>query len=79
MGGLRNANAAWVGQSLQTGGYIDSIPENVAALEHHITDMHSDPKPETALVGDVLISLRESLLHLSRTLDSLDGAREFGQ
>ena len=54
-------------------------PKQVAVPHHHVADMNPDPELEAMVLGDVLVCLRECLLHVNSTLDGIDGAGELGQ
>jgi hypothetical protein len=79
VGGIRDVDTSWFSKALQSGGNVHSVPEQIAASDHHIANMDADPKFETALLRDVVVSLRKRVLYLYGALDSIYGTWELGQ
>ena len=54
-------------------------PKQIAASDHHIADMNSDPKLKTTVLRSVLASCARASCTCDGTLDGINGAGELGQ
>jgi hypothetical protein len=79
MGGVGDVDAPWFSKALQTGSNVHPISEQIAASDHHIANMNTDPKFETVPLRDVVVSLRKGVLYLYGTLDRIYGTGELSQ
>src|SRR5665811_2281602 len=75
----RDADAAGLGQPLDTRGDIDAIAEDVAVLHHDIADIDADAKPHTALFTEGQVGLGKIMLDLNGALYGGNDAGEFGE
>jgi hypothetical protein len=50
-----DANGARLGESLKAGGYVDTITEDVAAIDDHVAEIDTDPEFETPVRGGRVI------------------------
>src|SRR4051794_15548366 len=73
VGGRGDVYASWFGEALQPRRDVNAIPEQVAAFDHHVTDMHSNPELETTILRSVLVCLGDGFLHGNGTLDGING------
>ena len=60
-----------LGQALKPGRYVHAVPKKIAASNHHVTHVHSDPKLEAAMLWLSGARLCELLLHRHRALDGI--------
>ena len=74
-----DADAAWLGDSLEARGDIDAIAENIVVVDDDVADVNADAKfdPEFRRHVDVLLS--HLALDLHRTARGIDGTGEFDQ
>jgi hypothetical protein len=56
----RDADAAGLGQPLETHGNIDAVAEDVAVLHHDIADIDADAKPHASFFAEGQVGLRRS-------------------
>ena len=75
----RDADAAGLGQPLETHGNIDAVAEDVAVLHHDIADIDADAKPHAALFAEGQVGLRKITLDLNGALYGGKDAGEFGE
>ena len=75
---LRDQHPAGLGHGLQPRREIDAFAEQVAAVEHHVAQMHADAKPHRRRRVEPRVAGGELGLHLGRALHRLDHAREVG-
>ena len=66
-------------QTLQTGRDVHAVPQQVAAPNHHVPHVHSDPELKAAILRLSGARLCQLLLDRDGALDGIDGARELGQ
>jgi hypothetical protein len=50
--GVGDANGTGLGEPLEPGGDIDAIPEDVIAVDDHVTKIDADAKLEAAMDRD---------------------------
>jgi hypothetical protein len=75
----RDADAARLGQPLETHRDIDAVAEDVAVFHHDIADIDADAKPHTALFAEGLVGLGKITLDLNGALYGSNDAGEFGE
>ena len=66
-------------RTLEARGDVHAITEQVAALDHHVADMHADAELEPPVGGQVPIGSGEPRLCLDGALDGFYGAGELGE
>jgi hypothetical protein len=54
VGSCGNGHASWLSEAFQSGCNVHPFSKDVAALDHYVTDMYSDPELETPLLGHIL-------------------------
>ena len=79
LGCRRQANATGPGECLKPGGNVDAVPEQIAALHHHVAHMHPDPEVQAPGLRQRVIGGRQRLLGSQRTRHRVDGTGELGQ
>jgi hypothetical protein len=77
--GLRDADAAGIGDLLQARRDIDAIAKDVVAINDHVTNIDADTKVESLIRGKSLVALGHAPLHVNRTTHRIDRAWEFQQ
>jgi hypothetical protein len=50
-----DANGAWPGKSLEAGGDVDAITEDLAAVDDHVAEIDTDPEFETPVRRDRIV------------------------
>ena len=53
--GMGDANRAGLGESLEAGGDVDAIAEDVAAIDDHVAEIDTDPELETPVRRDGVV------------------------
>ena len=77
MDGLRNADAAGIGNPLQARGEIDAIAEDVVAIiNDDVADIDAGTKIESFERGGSQVALGHAQLHVDRAANRIDYARE---
>ena len=76
---LRRCNATRLGETLQAGGDIHTVAEEVSSPDHHIAHVNADPELKPPLLGLSGARLCELLLNRNGALDRIDRARKLGQ
>jgi hypothetical protein len=79
IGVVGHANSARFGSALQPSGSIDAVAKKVAALDHDVADMNTDPKVDLPVGRQSCIGSRKSGLCLDCALYGVYGTTEFGQ
>ena len=79
MRGSRYADAAGLGQRLETRRDVYAVAEYVLAVDHHVAEVDTDPPLHLAIVGKIGIEDRDRLLHLGGAFDGLDRAVELAE
>ena len=77
--GVRNANSARLRQSLEPGGDIDPVTENIVAVDDHVPEIDADPQLEPALRRDRIVDRTHGTLHLDGAVQRIDDARKICQ
>jgi hypothetical protein len=74
-----DANGARLGESLEAGGDVDAIAEDVAAVDDHVAEIDTDPEFETRKTWDASVVWRKTcrrlLFGLSRAAQNADPRR----
>ena len=58
---------------------VDAIPEQVIALDHHVTEVDPDAEDDAALGRDATLPIRHSLLHRHGTGHRVHHRAELGE
>ena len=76
---IGDADAAWLGDSLEAGCDVDAIAENIVVVDDDVPDVNADAKfdPEFRRHGGVLLS--HLSLDFHRTARRIDSTGEFDQ
>ena len=77
--GVRDANSARLRQCLEPGGDVDSVTENIVAVDDHVPEIDADPQLEPALRQDRIVDRTRGALHLDRAVQRVDDARKICQ
>src|ERR1051325_5779643 len=75
----RDANPARLRQPFKTGGDIDAIAEDIAALHDDIALVNTDTKVDPFRIGDTRVALSQFALHFGRTSQSSNDAAELDE
>nr|WP_246515983.1 hypothetical protein [Microvirga aerilata] len=73
---MRHASAARVRQCLKTNCDVHPVTQEVATLDHHVTNMDPYAKVERELVVRTLVQVAQGLLNLPSAHDSVNSAGE---
>src|SRR4051794_38571614 len=76
---LRDADASRLSKALQPRRDIDPVTQQIAVLNHYVSDVDSEPEQDTPLVRYIQVGLCECRLHGNSALDGIHGTRELGQ
>jgi hypothetical protein len=77
IGVLGEADVAWLGDPLETGGDVDAVAHEVAvALLDHVADMDTDSKLDALLGRHAHVAVDESGLYFDRAAHGVDHAAE---
>jgi len=79
VGGTRNADPARLRDTLKPCRDVDTVPENVIALDQDVSKIDPDPKQHTPLPRDTFVPLVHGRLHGYRALDRIHHGRELKQ
>src|SRR5688500_15027380 len=71
IGCARNEHASWFAQSLQAGGDVNAVTQEILALDHDITEVYADAKDDPPLGRHLFLLLGHSLLHSDRAGDRI--------
>src|SRR2546421_13118976 len=71
------ADAPGLGESLQPGGDIDAVAENVVAIGDNVAEIDADPKPDAPVFRHVGFVIEDQALHLYGAAHRIDDAGEF--
>src|SRR5260370_14261389 len=69
MNGVRDADAAGLGETFQSRRNVDAVTEDLRALHHHCADVHPDAKVHAPIRWQANVSSLEGGLALDRALD----------
>src|SRR5258705_12371943 len=75
----RDADTSRLSNALKPRGDVDTVPENVIALDQDVTEIDPDPEQHTPVLRDAFISLSHHSLHGHRALDRIDHRRKLEQ
>jgi hypothetical protein len=75
----RDADAAGLGQPVETGGDVDAVAEDIAILDHNVADIDADAELDAAICRHRGVALGQSRLYLGRASESVDDAGELDQ
>ena len=70
VGGAGDQNAAGRAKLLQARGYVDTIAEQVLALDHHVTKVDADAKDDAALGRNFILPRSYAFLNGDRAGDA---------
>ena len=79
VGGRRDADATGRRDALKPRCDVDTVPENVVALDQDVSEIDPDPEEQPAIKGHPFVPLSHHGLHRDRTLDRIDHRRKFKQ
>jgi hypothetical protein len=71
--------AMWGSYTLQPGGDINPIAENIITLSDNVTNMHADAKGDSLSCGQCGVWMLHDRLNFGRTSHGAHHARELGQ
>ena len=74
--GLRDTDAARLGERFQPCGNVHAIAIEIVALDHHVAEVHADAQCDPPVFGDRLVGRAHRLLKRHRGLDGIHGAGE---
>jgi hypothetical protein len=74
-----DADAARLGQGLQTGCNVDAVAVDAAVLDDDVAEADTDPEPDSPCVGSLPLPLGRTRLDLDRAAYGVDDARELAQ
>jgi hypothetical protein len=74
-----NRDPSGLSKTLQAGGDIHTVPQQVPSPDHHVADVHADPELKPPILGLPRARLCQLLLHRNGTLNGIDRARELSQ
>jgi hypothetical protein len=75
----RDADAAGVGETLQSRRDVDPITIDLIALDHHVAEVDADAKLHPTLRWQLRVFSAERGLNIHRAIHRLDHAGELGQ
>src|SRR5580704_9761611 len=76
---VRDADAAWHGDSLKARGDVDTVAENIVVVDDDVADVNADPKLYPQFRQHVGVSLNHRALDLYRAARRIDGTGELDQ
>ena len=79
MNGRRDADPAGVGDALEPRRYVDTVPQDIGAVHHHVAQVDADAEFEALRFGDAFIAGLQRLLDLHGAANRLNRAGEFGE
>jgi hypothetical protein len=62
MRGIRDVDAARLGDAFQTGGYIDTIAQDVVTFDQHVAKIDTDSEQHPPILRHVSVPFRHELL-----------------
>ena len=74
---FRDADAAGIGQSFQSGCHVDAVAIEIVALDHYVAKIDADAQFKTVVRCHPGISVLQRRLNLDGTGYSIDDAAEF--
>src|SRR4051794_15176896 len=77
--GMRYADGAGFAESLEPGGNIDAIAEDVVAIDDDVAEIDADTQLETALERDGVVEGTGCSLHRDGAVQRVDDARKIRQ
>ena len=77
--GARDADAARLGQRLESRGDVHAVTVNVVILDDDVAEIDPDPEPDLPVRRHVPSALRHALLQLDRAADGVDHTGELDQ
>src|SRR5687768_2309655 len=76
---VRDAQAARLGETLEAGGNVYPVAEDVSVLEEHVAKIYTDAIEDPAVFRLAGVALGHRSLDLDSTFDRLNDARELGE
>jgi hypothetical protein len=73
---LRDANPAWFGDTLKACRQIDSIADNIVAIDQYVAEVDADAPIHSTFAGNPSITLSHQILERNR---ALHGAHHRGE
>jgi hypothetical protein len=74
-----HADATRIGQGLEPCSHVDAITEDVAVLDHHVTDIDADAEPHLTRLRQLGIGRGNLPLDLYSAADGIDHTGELGE
>jgi len=75
----RDQNAAGLAKTLEPRGDVDSLAENVVALDQHVAEVDADPKDDALSFRSVGVALGHQLMNSGSAFDCGDDRGKFQQ
>ena len=75
----RDADAAWLGQSLQSRRDVDAVAIDVVTIGYHIAKINSGAEGDALVFGCRCVTVDHCSLDLCGAADRIDNARKFHQ
>src|SRR5262245_11569197 len=72
IGSAGDEDAAGFGERFETGGDVDTIAVEIAALDHNVTQIDADAQHNVAVVAQIAVGGSHVVLQLDRALHSID-------
>ncbi|KQW50468.1 hypothetical protein ASD02_11160 [Ensifer sp. Root1252] len=73
------ADSAWFCHSLQTHGDVDTVSEEIVAINQDVTEIDADAKLHLVVLGKIERALSQIVLNIDRSPHCLDRTGEFRQ
>ena len=75
----RDANRSCIGEALKPGSNVDAVSIDLAAINHHVTEIDAYPEIHAPVFGQGAIAFGQLRLDLASALNGLDRAAKLGQ
>src|SRR6516165_8744022 len=79
VGGRRDADATRFRDALKPRSDVDTVPENVIALDQDVPEIDPDPEQHSAVGGHPFVTFGHHCLHRHGAFDCIDHRRKFKQ
>ena len=76
---IRYANSTGLGNTLQPGGDVDTVSENVVVVDNDISDMNADPEFDPHILRDIGILRGQRTLDLNAATHGINGTSKLNQ
>ena len=67
-------DGARFGQAFQSRRNVHAIAENVAIIEHHVTEIDADAVLDASVLGNICVAVGQLSLHLDGAFDGINDA-----